>query len=119
MRILFVDDDETWRRLLTSYLRDRGYEVLTATNGKHALEILRTEFEISIILLDLSMPVMTGWEFLNAWKSSELLNRIPVIVQSGEPNPPNLDSKLPYLSKPYKGDDLIKLISAICSPEAA
>ena len=113
MKILLVDDDLHWRSSLESYLESKGYEVITASNGEQALEILLTYQDISLILLDLSMPVMTGWEFLNARKGNEALKQIPVIVQSGENNPQNLDSDLPYLSKPYKGEDLTRLISSI------
>jgi DNA-binding response OmpR family regulator len=67
---LIVDDDESIRMIVGMCLTDEGYEVREADNGKSALELL-AEFQPSLILLDLRMPVMDGWEFARRYRASE------------------------------------------------
>src|SRR5436309_3406591 len=62
-RILLVDDDDSIRQVVTVFLTDEGYEVAGAGDGQAALDLLAT-FKPDIILLDLRMPVMDGWEFV-------------------------------------------------------
>ena len=81
--ILVVEDNELNREMLCAMLEDR-YNVLQAENGKEGLEVLQEYYrDISIIVLDVQMPVMNGYEFLNAVKDDDLLKEIPVIVATG------------------------------------
>jgi two-component system, chemotaxis family, chemotaxis protein CheY len=66
-RILIVDDDESIRQIVRLCLSDEGYEVCEAANGLAALEALET-FRPNLILLDLRMPVMDGWEFARRYE---------------------------------------------------
>ncbi len=78
--VLVVDDQEINRDVLEMILED-DYEVITAENGEEALARMRKHSrELSIILLDLMMPVMNGYEFLKAVRVDEELSKIPVIV---------------------------------------
>ena len=61
-RVLVVDDDESIRNIVTLFLTDEGYEVLAVAHGQAALDALN-RFTPDVILLDLRMPVMDGWEF--------------------------------------------------------
>ena len=82
-RILVVDDNEINRRVLSRILSN-GYEVTEATNGQLALDILRKERSgISAVLLDLSMPVMDGYEVLRQVHEDNELSQIPIIVTTG------------------------------------
>jgi CheY-like chemotaxis protein len=67
-RILIVDDDENIRQIVRICLADEGYEVLEAANGQVALQIVEQSAP-SLILLDLRMPVMDGWEFARRYRS--------------------------------------------------
>lgn len=79
-KILVVEDNEFNRALLVEILSSQ-YETLEAENGKVGLEILEREKEaVSLILLDIVMPVMNGYEFLNALKANPAIASIPVIV---------------------------------------
>ena len=79
-KILVVDDDDISREVLGRILGDY-YEMVNAENGQEALEILRSRsYKISLILLDLIMPVMGGYEFLDIFTKDEGLSSIPVIV---------------------------------------
>jgi len=80
-RILVVDDEPDNLELVAETLEFRGAEVTTAKNGKEALEILE-EFETNLILTDLSMPVMDGWQLRARVKSDEKLSHIPIVAVS-------------------------------------
>jgi two-component system, chemotaxis family, chemotaxis protein CheY len=66
-RILVIDDDESIRQIVHLFLSDEGYEVIEAANGQAALDALE-DFRPSLILLDLRMPVMDGWEFARRYR---------------------------------------------------
>ena len=83
-KILIVDDAYINRELLKEILRD-DYDVLEAENGKEAFEVIEKEKgNINAVLLDLIMPVMDGFEVLEHMQSKKILDKIPVIVISGE-----------------------------------
>jgi CheY-like chemotaxis protein len=78
--ILIVDDDSDVRRALTELLEDEGYAVAGAANGRAALEMIRGGIRPSIILLDLMMPGMNGWDFRSAQLRDPELSAVPVVV---------------------------------------
>jgi CheY-like chemotaxis protein len=80
--ILVVDDDDDFRSLLVQVLKDEGFSVQTASNGQDALMKIDGA-KPSLILLDLSMPVMDGFEVLRRLKQSEQFHSIPVIILTG------------------------------------
>jgi len=80
--ILVVDDDDDFRSLMVKVLKDGGFSVQTANNGQVALSKIESG-KPSLILLDLSMPVMDGFEMLRRLKQSEQLRSIPVIILTG------------------------------------
>lgn len=83
MYILIVDDASDIRLILTVALTDAGYPVECVTNGQEALARLRTATERPcLILLDLMMPIMDGWEFLRRQQADPALAAIPVVVRS-------------------------------------
>jgi CheY-like chemotaxis protein len=78
-RILLVEDNEENRDALSRRLERRGYEVITATDGKRALEL--AEFKVpDLILLDMSLPEIDGWEVARTLKDSEATRKIPIIA---------------------------------------
>jgi CheY-like chemotaxis protein len=81
--ILVVDDDEAIRLAVALALREAGYQVATACNGRQALDWLhQQETHPCVILLDLMMPVMDGWEFRTRQNQDHRLSRVPVVVYS-------------------------------------
>jgi CheY-like chemotaxis protein len=78
--IMIVDDDDAIREALEDVLSDEGYEVVGMSDGQQALDYLRIEKRPSAILVDLWMPVMDGWKFLDALLEDPRLNRIPLVV---------------------------------------
>ena len=115
--ILVIDDAADSRELLRTVLEGTGYSVLEASNGEEALRLLTAASapEPRLIVLDLNMPVMTGWEFLAIVKSYHRLSRIPVLVISGQLH----DDALGHgaiahrLSKPIAVEELLGTVGAI------
>jgi CheY-like chemotaxis protein len=88
-RVLLIDDHDDTRELVALVLEHAGYSVLQASQGQQGLDLLvASGLELpSLILLDLQMPVMSGWEFLTIIRSYARLAPIPVIVMSGSASP--------------------------------
>ncbi len=83
--VLVVDDEEDTRETLAELLRLEGYRIATAADGREALEKLARE-RVFMILLDLVMPVMDGWQFLREMKERAALAAIPIVLISGQVN---------------------------------
>jgi len=113
--VLVVDDHEDTRSFLRVMLEDEGIGVVEAEHGKAALELLvsRPDLEPCLIVLDLEMPVMSGWEFLAIARTYPDLADIPVVVTSGsEAKSEALDhgAVVDYLAKPV---DLRRLLDTV------
>ena len=80
--VLLVEDDDFIRQEICEALEDEGYKVATAAHGKEALALLAGGTKPSVVLLDLMMPVMNGWEFLKAFKKNEAYASVPVVILS-------------------------------------
>ena len=81
--VLLVDDQFCTRETMSMILGGAGYRVSTAANGEEAMRRLRSSERPDVILLDLRMPVMDGWELREELKRDEQLASIPVVVISG------------------------------------
>jgi len=110
-RILLVEDDPDIRVSLHSILTDEGFEVVGCTNGREALERLGGSPLPDLIILDLMMPVMDGWQFRIQQKNDPALAQIPVIAISADASSKAaaIDAAA-YLNKPF---DHAKLMSAV------
>jgi CheY-like chemotaxis protein len=79
--VLVVDDEAPIRETLADALEFEGYTVVTATNGFEALERVRG-CQPAAVLLDLMMPIMTGWDFLRVCRKEQLCAQTPILVMS-------------------------------------
>ncbi|MDQ7024226.1 MAG: response regulator [Anaerolineae bacterium] len=115
--ILIVDDKFDNLDLAKTALEFHGATVRTATNGLEGLEALKT-FEANLILLDLAMPVMTGWEMFEAMQEKPELAAIPVIALTAHAMAGDKERVLEagftgYISKPFSVSTLADEIQAI------
>lgn len=79
--VLVVDDDPNIRKMIIAALRRDGYQFAEAPNGRDALDIMRAQHP-SVVVLDLMMPVLSGWDVLQERESDPELRQIPVIIVS-------------------------------------
>ena len=111
-KILIIEDDLDIRESMSELLKEEDYFVLEAENGKVGLELLKSlnENRPDLILLDLSMPVMGGNEFLTIQKNDPAIKDVPVAVLTaagGTSKPPLADD---FLRKPVNLDHLFRVI---------
>jgi CheY-like chemotaxis protein len=112
--VLVVDDDAEIRETLSTLLEHEGYTVLRAENGKRALEQLRSAHP-SCVLLDLMMPVMSGWEVLEEIQENADLAGIPIVVVSAMCAP----GAKACLQKPVNLDELLDVVDQCCCTHEA
>lgn len=113
--VLLVEDDGAIRETLAEVLTEEGYIVSTAMHGAQALDHLTCGLRPRLILLDLMMPVMDGWQLLRVLHASVELSEIPVIVVSAARD------KIPegarhYLPKPLDLEALLAAVEHQCRP---
>ena len=116
-KILLVDDDEIYLEIAKVILESE-YEVYTAKSGKEALGLLLRGFIPNLILLDILMPEMDGWEIFGRLKTIIVLEKVPIAFLT------SLDSEAEkkhalkigaadFIQKPFKKDDLLRRVAAI------
>jgi chemosensory pili system protein ChpA (sensor histidine kinase/response regulator) len=114
--VLVADDDDSIRELWTEVLTRAGYRVLTARNGREALDLMRAAVP-DLLILDLHMPEMDGQAVLDAFGSSPVFGRIPVLIVSGflEDEAPGNSPRLNIvgrLPKPMRTTALLEAVRA-------
>ena len=110
-RILIVDDDESIRQIVRLCLTDEGYEVCEAANGQAALDVLDA-FQPELILLDLRMPVMDGWEFARQY-ANLAGEHVPIVAFVAALNAEQECAAVTtaaILTKPFDLDDLLNAV---------
>lgn len=117
--ILLVDDDPAICESYRTVLEEEGFHVATAAHGADALDYLRTIPLPRLIILDLMMPIMDGWSFLQVHRQDETLRSIPVVVLSAqvlsEQDAARLHVAL-YLRKPINIVSLLMIAETYCRP---
>jgi CheY-like chemotaxis protein len=113
--ILLVDDDDELRRAMIDLLSSDDHSAVGVSNGVEALAWLRSaERAPRLILLDLMMPVMDGWQFRKEQLADPLLASIPVAVLSSRGNEP-LDDAVEVLKKPIRPQLLLDFVARRCA----
>jgi CheY-like chemotaxis protein len=110
--LLVVDDDPAILAFVQLALEDAGYEVMVATDGADALQAIRQR-RPGLILLDMRMPGMNGWEFVDAYRQ-EPSPRAPILIMSAgrDTIPAEIDAA-GWLGKPFDLDQLLGLVRQI------
>lgn len=116
--ILVVEDYKPTQDVIRTALEMEGYHVLTADDGKAAVEILQTAKRPCLILLDLMLPIMNGWEFLEELRKASdiLLASLPVVVVSAATDAQKAASGQAqgYMRKPIDLELLYKTVEKFC-----
>jgi HAMP domain-containing protein/signal transduction histidine kinase/CheY-like chemotaxis protein len=115
-RILLVDDDVRNLFALASLLEDRGLDVVFSETGHEALEILSTDARIDLVLMDLMMPQMDGYETIRAARAMPTLRNLPIIAVTAKAMQGDREKSIAagasdYITKPVDPDKLISLVN--------
>lgn len=115
-RLLLIDDDPNLILLVKDYLEFRGYEVITAENGREALEVLEQEIP-DMIICDVMMPEMDGYAFVNEVRQEERTSWIPILFLSAKGQSQdkikglNIGADV-YMVKPFEPEELVAQVEA-------
>jgi len=119
--VLVVDDDVNIRKMMIAALRRDGYQFLEAANGREALDCMRAG-KPSVVVLDLMMPILSGWDVLKEREGDPELRRIPVIIVSANRAPEiatAVDKGIcAFLPKPFDIGVLSALVRSCLIPTA-
>ena len=114
-KILVVEDDRDIQTVVVQLLESEGFETICANNGREALQVLKDDTQNlpDLIILDLMMPIMDGFEFREEQKRDPRIANVPIVIMSAdgnvEPKKHKIDAKA-YIKKPLDIDDLIELV---------
>ena len=113
--VLIIEDDDDLREMMDQLLTLEGYQPETASNGKEALDFLHGGGRPDLILLDLMMPVMDGWEFRRRQREDPQLSKLPVVILSAldQSRAAELGGAA-FLKKPLDFDRLLELVRSYC-----
>jgi len=117
--VLIIDDSNTSLVLLESLLKRYGYKVISASNGMQGLDLLK-ENTPDLIFLDLKMPVLDGFEFLEKVRKNGDYTNIPIVILSAATDSESIKRGVElgvtdYLSKPLDPEQVIELTKSILS----
>lgn len=116
-KILIAEDEPTSRFIFATILKDDGYDVITCENGYECVEIAKSE-KPDVIILDIQMPIMDGFEVLRILKSNPETNQIPVIIISANSEPHNIkrafdSGAAEFIAKPVNIEELLIRVSTV------
>jgi len=116
-KILLIDDDELHLSAVENILKT-NYSIVCTKSEREALEQLHQGFDPNLILLDIQMPNMDGWETYLKLRSNSFLQEVPIVfftsvIERAEKKHAEEIGAADYITKPYKKDDLIKRIEKI------
>jgi CheY-like chemotaxis protein len=113
-RVLLVDDNDTCRDVYSMVLEDAGYQVIPAENGLDAVTALDHMAQPpDAIVLDLVMPIMDGWQFMDVLKGRHLAEPIPILITSASHQPGLRGIEAAFLPKPVDPDELVAKVASI------
>ena len=117
MSVMVVEDDPDAREALEQFLEIFGYEAVTAKNGSEALSILKSGVRPELILLDLMMPVMDGWQFVDEIARDPELRQTPIAVTSAcDSEPPKPPVSAGVFRKPIVLPQLLAMLRDNATP---
>jgi len=121
--VLVVDDDAGILRIIEMQLQRNGFQVVTAPNGQEALKVLRKTIP-SVIILDVMMPGMSGYDVCQVVKRNERLEKVPVIFLTAKGSPQDYKTGMDsggvvYMVKPFNPERLLQVVQMMASAPPA
>jgi CheY-like chemotaxis protein len=119
-RVLVVDDDLNTVRIVTARLQTKGHQVIGCTSAQEALEAIAARGRPDVVVLDVSMPEMSGLELLDVLRAQEGLDNLPAIFLSARVLPEHIEAGRAlgafYLTKPFIASALLRTIEEAITP---
>lgn len=112
--VLLVEDEDELRESMRDLLEDNGYTVVAASDGQEALDALARIEHLCVVILDLLMPRVNGWDFFEKMRARPELTGVPVVVQSSAPSRAPAGVTL-VLKKPVEPERLISVVREYCA----
>ena len=114
-KILYADDEAQYRRLVKMFLEESGYDVLTVSNGEEVMDALYADNEIKLVILDVMMPMMDGWETCKAIRQ---MSHVPILMLTALDDVENEvfgieNGADDYIAKPFSHERLIARIKGL------
>ena len=114
-KILIVDDEKDIRKLVGIYLKRQGYQILEAENGKQAIDLVRENSDIDLIIMDIMMPEMSGTESSSAIRE---FSSVPVLFLTAKTQEPDKNESYDtggddFFSKPFELSELVRKVKAL------
>lgn len=121
--VLVVEDEETLRSTIVDLLELEGYSVKFAANGEEGVAIATRELP-NVIITDLSMPVMNGYEVIRALRANELTSSIPIVVLSAKLEQADINEALAlgaaaFIRKPFDADKLFQTVEGLINAKGS
>lgn len=118
--VMIIDDHADIREGMRILLEEYGHKVVLAANGHDALrQLSRLNEPPCLILLDLVMPIMDGWQFLNELQRNASFSRIPVaVVSAANLTADSFSSATAYIKKPVVFSEVLSMLSRVCSEKS-
>jgi two-component system chemotaxis response regulator CheY len=118
-KILAVDDSPTMRNMVSFTLKEAGCEVLEAGNGKDAMQLLETHSPVDLVITDLNMPVMDGFELITQLRSTTAHKFVPILILTTESEAAKKErgkaaGATGWIVKPFQPEKLMQVINKIC-----
>jgi CheY-like chemotaxis protein len=113
--VLLVEDSRPLQTAMRACLEGAGYRVLSADSGAAALDLLAAFAPRCLVLLDLMMPGMSGWELLSRLRQTPKLSAHPVVLVSAARRP-QAEGASRFLAKPFSPEQLRALVAEFCAP---
>jgi two-component system chemotaxis response regulator CheY len=126
MRALIVDDSKIMRRVLAAVLKQIGFEVAEASNGREGLDLLEDPGALDLALVDWNMPIMDGLAFVHAVRSEPRFRALPLVMVTTESDPGQVAKALEaganeYVMKPFTKEVIVEKLNLLglvqCRPE--
>ncbi len=115
-KVLIVDDDAAMRESMADVLRDEGHRVLVARDGREGIAVLRGDGEISVVLLDVMMPVMNGLEFLAEKIRDPGIAEVPVMLMTAhQQHTREVVGVTTIFTKPFDVRALLREVKRLCA----
>ncbi len=117
-KIMLAEDSSSVRSLMAQALRDSGYEVVEAVDGKDALEKIQGNSELDLLITDLNMPNMDGIDLISTFRKQPGCRFVPVVILTGETQEDKkaegrLAGASAWINKPFKPRQLLSLVKTV------